>query len=113
MADERRGRERLAILGRLPGGIMVFAPMAIQELGIDGAAIETTFPLHLNAVHDLRLTLGSGSVVLKARVVHSRVTDVEQEAVVYRTGLEFIDVSARVTAALAEYLADVQKQRTA
>ena len=111
MADERRDLERLAILGNLPGEILVYEPMAIRELGIRGAAIETTFPLHLDSLHDLRLTLGSRPVVLKARVVHSRVTDVEQEAVVYRSGLEFVDVPERVTTALAEYLATLKAQR--
>ena len=112
MADERRDLERLAILGSLPGEILVYEPIVFRELGIGGAAIETTFPLHLDSLHDLRLTLGGRPVVLKARVVHSRVTDVEQEAVIYRSGLQFVDIPERVTTALTEYLAEVKNQRS-
>ena len=113
MADERRDFERLAILGNLRGEIVVYQPMAVREIGIRGAAIETTFPLHLDSLHDLRLTLADRSVVLKGRIVHSRVIDVDQEAVVYRSGLEFVDVAEHVTAALSEFLTEVKAQRSA
>ena len=52
---------------------MVFEPLRVKELAADGATIETAFPLPLNSLHDLRLTLGTGAVVVKARVVHSHV----------------------------------------
>ena len=113
MADERRDFERLAILGNLPGEIRVYQPMAVREIGLRGAAIETTFPLHLDSLHDLRLTLANHSVVLKGRIVHSRVIDVDQEAVVYRSGLEFVDVAEHVTTALIEFLTELKAQRSA
>jgi hypothetical protein len=68
-----RKSERVPILGDLHGEIMVFEPLQVKQLGLHGATIETAFPLPLNSLHDLRLTLGSGAVVVKARVVHSHV----------------------------------------
>ena len=41
--------------------MMVFQPMLIKEIGLGGATVETRFPLHLNSLHDLRLTLGERS----------------------------------------------------
>jgi hypothetical protein len=112
MNEDRRDFERIAILGDLHGEVMVYQPMAVCEIGRGGASVETTFPLQLDSLHDLRLTLGTRSVVLKGRVVHCRITDVDQEAVIYRSGLEFVEPSDRVTAAIAEYLAELKLRRS-
>ena len=71
-------------------------PLSIKEISHGGCLVETSFPLHLNSLHDIRLTLGDQSVVLKGRVAHCRITDVEQEIVHYRSGVEFIEPSERV-----------------
>ena len=85
-AEDKRDTHRLQILGELRGEVMVFQPMAIKEISRGGAQIETGFPLHLDSLHDFRLTLGDRSLVVKARVVHCSITDVEQEQVLYRAG---------------------------
>ena len=77
--DEKRDAERFRILGQLQGEVMVFQPMAIREISRGGAQIETAFPLHLDSLHDFRLTLGDRSVVVKGRVVHCHISDVDQE----------------------------------
>ena len=69
--SDKRDTERVLILGDLKGEIMVFEPLLIKEISRGGASVETRFPLHLNSLHDLRLTLGAKSVVLKGRVAHS------------------------------------------
>jgi len=68
--ENKRDSERLQILGDLLGEVMVFQPMAIKEISTGGAQVETAFPLHLDSLHELRLTLGDQSVVVKGRVVH-------------------------------------------
>src|SRR5471032_3714182 len=99
-AEDKRDTERLQILGELHGEVMVFQPMAIKEISRGGAQIETGFPLQLDSLHDFRLTLGDHSVVIKGRVVHCSITDVEHELVLYRAGLEFIEPSERVAAVI-------------
>ena len=47
------------MFGHLQGEVMVFQPMLIKEISLGGALVETRFPLHLNSLHDLRLTLGT------------------------------------------------------
>jgi hypothetical protein len=112
MDGERRDGERIAILGNLTGEMMVYQPMTIREIGVGGASIETAYPLHLDSLHDLRLTLGNRSIVLKGRVVYSRVTDVDLEAVIYQSGLEFVDASDRVKVAIAEYITELKTRRS-
>jgi hypothetical protein len=112
MQDEKRDAERVPILGELQGEMMVFQPMLVKDISLGGATVETRFPLHLNSLHDLRLTLGSKSVVVKGRVVHSRISDVDQDIVTYRTGMEFVEPSERVTSALAGYLDSVKVDRS-
>ena len=99
-----RKSDRVPILGELHGEIMVFEPLQVKELAPDGATIETAFPLPLNSLHDLRLTLGTGAVVVKARVVHSHVGEMGENAVRYRSGVEFVEPPAYVGAAIAEFL---------
>lgn len=112
MTDEKRDGERLPMLGELQGEIMVFEPMVVKDVSRHGATIETRFPLHLNSLHDLRLMLGSRSVILKGRVVHSAISDVDQDIVTYRSGMEFVEVSERVDGVISEYLATVKDDRS-
>ena len=104
-----RRTERVPILGELHGEIMVLEPLMVKELGPNGATIETRFPLALNSLHDLRLTLDSGAVVVKARVVHSHVGEMGEDAVRYRSGVEFVEPPAYVGAAITEFLETLKK----
>ena len=109
----KRDSERIQILGELHGEIMVFEPMAIREISRGGAQIETRFPLQLNSLHDLRLTLGERAVVVKGRVVHCRISDVDQDIVMYRSGIEFIEPSDRVQSVILEFLEAIKAGRLA
>ena len=113
MTHEKREAERVSILGHLPGEIMLFQPMLVTDISRTGATIETRFPLQLNSVHELRLTLGDISVIVKGCVMHSEINDVEQDVVVYRSGMQFVEAAERVTAAIAEYLDSVKSDRSA
>jgi hypothetical protein len=73
--------------------------------------VETAFQLHLNSLHDIRLTLGDKSVVLKGRVAHCRISDVEQEIVHYRSGLEFIEPSERISGVIKEFIEEIKAGR--
>lgn len=112
MGQDKRDAERVSILGELAGDVMVYEPMLIKEVSVTGATVETRFPLHLNSLHDLRLTLGSRSIVVKGRVVHSQISDVDSDIVTYRTGVEFVEASDRVTNAIAEFLEMVKASRS-
>jgi hypothetical protein len=102
--SDRRATERIDILGELKGEVMVFQPMTIVQISVAGAQIETPFPLHLDSLHDVRLTLGDRSVIVKGRIVHCRISDVEHEHISYNSGLEFIDPPAHVRKALEDYV---------
>jgi hypothetical protein len=112
MTQDKRDGERVSILGELQGEIMVFEPMVAKDVSRQGATIETRFPLHLNSLHDLRLMLGTRSIILKGRVVHSSISDVDQDIVTYRSGMEFVEVSERVDAAISEFLETVKVDRS-
>jgi hypothetical protein len=92
--------------------MMVFQPMLVKDISRTGATVETRYPLHLNSLHDVRLMLGTRPVVLKGRVVHSRITDVDQDIVTYKTGLEFLEVPDRIATAIDEYLETVKADRS-
>jgi hypothetical protein len=112
-ADDKRDTQRLQILGELQGEVTVLQPMAIKEISRGGAQIETGFPLQLDSLHDFRLTLGDRSLVVKGRVVHCSIIDVAQEQVVYRAGIQFIEPSERVLAAITQFIDAVESGRRA
>jgi len=111
--DDKRDTHRLQILGDLQGEVMVLQPMAIKEISRGGAQIETGYPLHLDSLHDFRLTLGDRSLVVKGRVVHCSITDVEHELVLYRAGVEFVEPSDRVSTAISDFIDAVETGRRA
>lgn len=108
----KRDTDRVLILGDLQGEIMVFEPLQIREISRGGASVETRFPLALDSLHDLRLTLGSTSIVVKARVAHSRISEVDQEIVTYRSGIEFVEPSERVSEVISEFLETLKAHRS-
>ena len=108
----KRDAERIPILGELHGEVMVFQPMLVRDVSSGGVTVETRFPLQIDSLHDVRLTLGPRSVVVKGRVVHSRISDVDQDAVAYRTGLEFVEPSQAVLGAIVEFLDAVKATRS-
>ena len=111
--DDRntRNAERIQILGELDGAVMVFQPMAVRELSRGGASVDTTFPLQLDSLHEFRLALGDRSVIVKGRVVHSRIADLDQEIVLYRSGIQFIELSDRVHGVIANFIDAVKDAR--
>ena len=109
--EDKRDTERIEILGELHGEVMVFQPTIVREISRGGAQVETTFPLHLDSLHEFRLTLGDRSIVVKGRVAHSSVSDVEQEGVVYRSGIQFIEPSERVFSVIADFIEAIKSGR--
>ena len=110
--EDKRDAERVTMLGELQGELMVFQPMLVRDVGTGGVTVETRFPLQIDSLHDVRLTLGDLSVVVKGRVVHSRISDVDHDVVTYRTGLEFVEPSQRVVGAITEFLRMVKADRS-
>jgi hypothetical protein len=102
-APDRRA-PRVEILGELQGEVMVYEPMTITDISRTGARIETAFPLRINSLHDFRLVLGERSIIVKGRIVHAHVCDVEHEATIYRAGIEFVQPSERIVEAIGEFM---------
>jgi hypothetical protein len=101
---DKRKSERFLILGALHGEVMVFQPMVVREISQAGAQVEAGFPLHLDSVHDFRLTLGTQSIVLKGRIAHCSISDVDQDVVLYHAGVQFVELSERVQAVITEFI---------
>jgi hypothetical protein len=103
--------ERIDILGELRGEVMVYQPMTVTQISEGGARIETAFPLLLDSLHDFRLSLGELSVVVKARIVHCRISELEQEGVTYLAGLEFVELSDHARAAIVAFIHEIRAGR--
>ncbi len=110
MTDNKRDSERVLVPAEVTGEVTVYEPMTILDMSVTGAQIETAFPLQLDSLHDFRLSLGNRSVVVKGRIVHSKIGELREGAVLYRTGVEFIEPSEHVVAAMRSF---VEAQKTA
>src|SRR5258707_284331 len=107
-SSNRRGGDRIELPFGLRGEVMVFQPMTLHEISLTGAQIDTTFPLPLGSLHDIRLEIGDRALVAKVRVVHCSIAEVEHEAVLYRSGIEFTAPDPHVRKAIDDFVASLQ-----
>ncbi len=77
--------------------------MTVKDVAPDGVQVETLFPLHVDSVHEFRLVLDQ-PVVLRGRVAHCGIIDVNQDLLRYRSGLHFVDVPAHVRHAIDAFI---------
>ncbi len=112
MRDERRKSDRLLVLGELRAEVTVFLPTGIADIGSFGAQIETPFQLQLDSLHEFRLMLGDRAVVVQGRIVYSRISDVDEQQVTYRSGVEFVELSPHVRAAITDYIDSIKGNTT-
>ena len=110
---ENRKTDRIEIFGELLGEVMVYEPMAIKEVSTAGVLIETAFPLQIDSLHQFRLMLGDRSVVIRGRIVHTHVCDVEHGEAIYRSGIELVEPSDRILEAISEFIAAIRAGREA
>ena len=109
--DDKRDRERVPVPAPLHGEVMVFQPMTILDISSGGAQIETPFALQLDSLHDFRLSLGDRSVVVKGRIAHCHVGELQDGAVRYRTGVEFVEPSEHAQAAISAFVQALKNGR--
>lgn len=102
---------RVPILGHVGGDITVIEPLTVKDLGIGGVTVETRFPLLIDSLHELRLKLGDRTIVVKGRVVHSHISDVDADVVAYHSGIEFIEAPHHVQDAITAYLDTLRSTR--
>jgi hypothetical protein len=111
--DETRDTERIAILGELHGEVMVFQPTTIREISRGGAQVETLFPLHVDSLHEFRLSLGDRSVVVKGRIAHCQICELREGTIRYRNGIEFIEPTEHALAAIHAFVEAIKFAATA
>ena len=104
MREERRDHERVPALGALSGEVTVCHPVTIVKIATGGLTIDTPFRLQLDSVHEFRLTLADRSVVVKGRVAHCHIDDIEQERVTYRSGVEFTEMPSHTLDAISGFV---------
>ena len=88
-----RDSERIPTSGQVTGEVTVYEPMTILDLSDRGAQVETQFALHLGSLHEFRLSLGERSVVVKGRIAHCQIGELQEGTILYRSGIEFIEPS--------------------
>jgi c-di-GMP-binding flagellar brake protein YcgR len=113
MASEKRDQERVQLKGQVRGEVMVFQPMTILDLSLGGAQIETEFALQVDSLHDFRLSLADRSIIFRGRIVHCHIGELTDVAAVYRTGVEFVDLSGHAKSAIADFVTAMTHSRAA
>jgi hypothetical protein len=108
VSTRQRDSDRIPVLGTLQGEVRVYQPTTIHQVSLGGMQVETAFPLHLDSLYDFRLTLRERAIVVKGRVAHSRITEMDQDIVMYRSGIEFIEPSEPVVQAISELVEELR-----
>jgi c-di-GMP-binding flagellar brake protein YcgR len=102
--NNKRDNERVAVPSPLYGEVKVYQPMTILDISRGGAQIETPFALQLDSLHDFRISLGDRSVVVKGRIAHCHIGELTEGIVLYRTGVEFVEISEHAAAAVQGFV---------
>ena len=110
MTDQMRDNERVPVPS-LAGEVKVYQPMTILDISNGGAQIETPFALQLDSLHDFRLSLGDHSIVVKGRIAHCHIGELKQGGILYRTGVEFVEVSDHVRSAVEDFVRALKQAR--
>jgi hypothetical protein len=110
MPDNSRDTERVPVPS-LSGEVKVYQPMTILNISIGGAQVETPFALQLDSLHDFRLSLGDRSVVVKGRIAHAHIGELKEGVVLYRSGVEFVEVSDHVRSAIDDFVHALKQAR--
>lgn len=102
--EDERYKERVPV--PLTGEVKVYQPMSILDLSMGGAQVETPFALQLDSLHDFRISLGDRSIVVKGRIAHCHIGELQAEGggALYRSGVEFIEPSEHVRTAIVDFL---------
>lgn len=104
MSEEKRDSERVPVPAQATGEVTMFHPMTILDISERGAQIETDFKLSLEGLHDFRLSLGARSVVVKGRIVHCQIGELRDGSVLYRTGVEFVELPPHAQIAIESFV---------
>jgi PilZ domain-containing protein len=104
MTDRKRDVERVIVPGEVTGEVSVYQALTIMNLSDRGAQVETSFPLLLGSLHDFRFSLNGLSVIVKGRIVHSQIGGLDGGAILYRTGVELVEVSEHALAAIRTFV---------
>ena len=107
----KRDNERVAVPSPLYGEVKVYQPMTILDISRGGAQNETPSALQLDSLHDFRISLGTRSVVVKGRIAHCHIGELTEGVVLYRTGVEFIEISEHVAQAVQGFVEALKAQR--
>lgn len=113
MTGNKRDDERLPLEGQVEGEVMVFQPMTILDISPGGAQIQTSFALQLDSLHDFRLTLGNRSVIVKGRIAHCQIGQLTDTAALYRSGVEFVDLTEHARDAIDAFVVATKYSRPA
>ncbi|MBA2355791.1 MAG: PilZ domain-containing protein [Luteitalea sp.] len=101
---DQRQRPRSALPCSLSGEVTVYRPLSVSDISPLGARVETAEVLRVDSVRAFRLNLGEQTVVLKGRIAHASVRTLDDDVVVYTSGVEFLDVPPLAKAAIERFL---------
>lgn len=94
-ATNRRRDIRIQILGQLYGQVVALdLPLAVQNLGAGGFAVDSPIPFQTGTRHQFKFTLDGGrTVTLEAQAMHCLRVRVAGRSARYLAGFEFVRTS--------------------
>jgi len=112
MGDEypiKRRFPRFTVLGKVGGKIVASFEATLVNLSLGGALVEHSSMVRPGSVSQLMLPFGKGEIQITCRVVRSalnrRESRGQDSAIIYQTGLEFVDPSPETLTVLEELIA--------
>ncbi|MBI3007396.1 MAG: PilZ domain-containing protein [candidate division NC10 bacterium] len=104
----KRRFPRVTVMGRVEGKIVASYEATLVNLSLGGALVEHSSMVRLGSMSQLMLPYGNGEIRVNCRVVRSALNRRESRgrdsAVIYQTGLEFLNPSPDTLSALEKLI---------
>jgi len=93
---EKRRSPRVEVAGKVGSSIRAVIEASLLNLSTTGALVEHSHVLHLGSIYTLTIYTEKKELAMKCRVVrsfvsHSSKTEKGERALIYKSGLDFVD----------------------
>ena len=100
----RRLASRSKVVGKRWGMLDALEPLRVRNLSSSGMLVECPNPLEVGSIHEFQVIDGTTAVRVRAAVRHSSLMRRASAERYFLVGLEFLNLSARLSAVVERWL---------
>ncbi|MCP2519722.1 PilZ domain-containing protein [Candidatus Aminicenantes bacterium AC-335-B20] len=108
---ERRKYPRVELKKRVPGKIKTGIEGTIVDISQSGVLVEITTPIKIGSECNLEIDLNGKRFIAQGKVERVFVHSLKEDAIIYRAGIKFENITNNQLKLLNEYLKDLSGKK--